>query len=349
MIEVREALPEDNAELQALQSICPQGTTLVVSTVNTPDFFARVKAYESHKVYVALEDRHIIGSAACALRMGLVSGKLRQIGYLFQAFASPQHRRKGVASRLIKKCEDYITGKDAEIIYCLLMEGNLPSMRLFEGKNFIRRRTLVMPSLVVRKEMDLPSEGNIRPMSPQDFKVVAELLNETWHNYNFYEPTSAEDFARFINRTPAYSLDNLLVFENHGEILACVGFWDWSLVMRVTVEALSLKMRVMGWLLVGARILPDFLKPGDVLKQIMLTPVGFREHSHLSILLKAVNNIALSRGFEQIFCICERNHEMLKSIKGFTRIDTKVYLYAKILKEDAFLDDAHIYIDGIDM
>ena len=81
----------------------------------------------------------------------------------------------------------------------------------------------------------------------------------------------------------------------------------------------------------------------------MLTPVGFREHSHLSILLRAVNNIALSKGFEQIFCICERKHEMLKSIKGFTRIDTKVYLYAKIIKEDAFLDDAHIYIDGIDM
>ena len=349
MIEVREALPEDNAELQAVQSICPQGTTLIVSTVNTPDFFARAKAYESYKVYVALEDRHIIGSAACALRKGLVNGNLRQIGYLFQAFVSPQYRRKGVVSRLIKKCEDYITGNDAEIIYCLLMEGNLPSMRLFEGQDFIKHRTLVMPSLVIRKEMDLPSKGNVRPMRPQDFEVVAELLNETWQDYCFYEPTSAEDLARFINRTPAYLLDNLLVFEDHGEILACLGFWDWSQVMRVTVEALSLKMRVIGWLLVGARILPDFVRPGDVLRQIMLTPIGFREHSHLTILVRAVNNIALSREFEQIFCICERNHEMLKSIKGFTRIDTKVYLYTKILKEEAFLGDAQIYIDGIDM
>jgi ribosomal protein S18 acetylase RimI-like enzyme len=349
VIEIREALLEDNEELQAVQSTCPQGTTLIVSIVNTPDFFARAKAYESYKVYVALEDSHIIGSVACALRKGLINGKLRQLGYLFQAFVSPQHRRKGVAKRLIKKCEDYFSGSEAEIIYCMLMESNLPSMRLFKNQDFIKHRTLVMPSLIVRKEMDLPSKGNVRPMNPQDFKVVAELLNETWQNYSFYEPTSADGLARFINRTPAYLLDNLLVFEDHGEIMACLGFWDWSQVMRVSVEALSLKMRVIGWLLVRARILPDFVKPGDVLKQIMLTPIGFRDYSHLAILVKAVNNLALSRGFEQIFCVCERNNEILKSIKGFTRIDTKVYLYAKLLKEEGFLGDEHMYVDGIDM
>jgi hypothetical protein len=54
---IREAVPEDNGELQELQAKCPQGTTLVASTVNTPDFFARAKAYESHKVFVACEGR----------------------------------------------------------------------------------------------------------------------------------------------------------------------------------------------------------------------------------------------------------------------------------------------------
>lgn len=57
MMVIREATADDNSELQQLQAKCPQGTTLIVSTVDTPDFFARVKAYESYKVYVAcLED-----------------------------------------------------------------------------------------------------------------------------------------------------------------------------------------------------------------------------------------------------------------------------------------------------
>jgi hypothetical protein len=62
---IRDAMLDDNEELQELQGQCPMGTTLIVSTVNTPDFFARVKAYESWKVLVACENSRIIGSAAC--------------------------------------------------------------------------------------------------------------------------------------------------------------------------------------------------------------------------------------------------------------------------------------------
>jgi len=62
---IRDATIEDNQELQELQAKCPQGKTLIVSLVNTPDFFARAKAYGSYKVYVAYEDNQIIGSAAC--------------------------------------------------------------------------------------------------------------------------------------------------------------------------------------------------------------------------------------------------------------------------------------------
>jgi len=45
-MEIRPANENDNAALQVLQAKCPQGTTLIVAAVNTPDFFARVKAYK---------------------------------------------------------------------------------------------------------------------------------------------------------------------------------------------------------------------------------------------------------------------------------------------------------------
>ena len=41
---IREAAHDDNHELQELQAKCPMGTTLILTTVNTPDFFARAKA-----------------------------------------------------------------------------------------------------------------------------------------------------------------------------------------------------------------------------------------------------------------------------------------------------------------
>ena len=61
---IREAHPGDNQELQALQARCPQGTNLVVSTVNTPDFFARAKAYKTSRTLVVCEDELSRGHTA---------------------------------------------------------------------------------------------------------------------------------------------------------------------------------------------------------------------------------------------------------------------------------------------
>lgn len=99
---IREALPVDNDELQQLQAKCPQGRTIIVSILNTPDFFARAKAYRSYKIFIASEDNRMIGSAACAIRNGMINGKLTRIGYEFQYFTSPDFRGRGVAKQLHK-------------------------------------------------------------------------------------------------------------------------------------------------------------------------------------------------------------------------------------------------------
>lgn len=354
-MDIREARPADNAKLQELQADCSQGTDLIVSVVNTPDFFARAKAYESCKVFVACEGVRIIGSAACVIRNGVVSGETRRVGYWFQAFVAPDHRRKGVASRLHQYREDYATQQGAVLFYTLIMEDNTPAIRYIEDRGFRLHRTLVMPGLRVYKEMDMPAGAKIRLARSEDLVTVAELLNETWQGFELYEPTSAKGLAKFISRTPGYGLENLLVLEDGGEILACLGYWDWSQIMRLTVIALSSKMRTMGLLLRIASIFKPVLrsikpiKPGDTMKQVMLTCIGFKDPAYLSVLLRHVNNQAFQRGIEQIFCICERNHVMLKSLKGFLRIDTAVNLYVKTPQEKGLIADKPVFVDGIDM
>lgn len=349
---IREAMPDDNDELQELQAKCPQGTTLIVSVVNTPDFFARAKAYESYKVYVACEDNRIIGSAACAIRNAVVNGNIRQVGHQFQLFVSPDYRRKGIASKLYQQREDYLIQQGVVLSYALIMEGNVPSVRYVQRQGFKLHRTLVMPALAVFKEMDVESRRKVRPIKSEDLVAVADLLNETWKGFELYEPTSADALAQFINRTPAYNFNNLLILEDQGEILACLGFWDWSQVMRITVEALSLKMRMIGLLMAIARIfrpMPRFIKPGDTLKQMMLTPIGFKDPEYLAVLLRYLNNQALRRGIEQMFCVCERDHVLLSSMKGFIRIDTAMNLYIKTIQQNVLIANKPVFIDGIDI
>ena len=152
---IHQAMPKDNGQLQELQGKCPQGKKLIVSTVNTPDFFARAKAFESYRVFVACEENGIIGSHACAIHNAVVNGKLSRVGYSFQTFISPSHRRKNLAKQLLQYMEDHLIQNGAALVYGLIMEGNLPSMKLVESLGFKLHRTLVMPGLAIYKDMDL--------------------------------------------------------------------------------------------------------------------------------------------------------------------------------------------------
>ncbi|MCP3900182.1 MAG: GNAT family N-acetyltransferase, partial [Desulfobacteraceae bacterium] len=142
---IREATQNDNAELQQLQALCPQGTSLIVSVVNTPDFFARAKAFESYKVYVVCEEDRIIASNACALKNALINGKLCKIGYSFQTFVHPDHRKKNLAKHLLQQAEDYLIKNNAVFVYGLIMEDNLPSIKLVESLGFRFQCKLTTP------------------------------------------------------------------------------------------------------------------------------------------------------------------------------------------------------------
>ena len=348
-MQIREATAEDGDELQRLQAQCPQGGSLVVSIVNTPDFFARAKACETYKVFVACEDGRIVGSGACALRNGTIGGRVRRIGYEFQFITSPDRRKEGVAARLGRTTGEYLRRHDAELSYALIIGSNRPSTCLAEQQGYRLHRTLVMPTLAVLKDMNAASNGRVRAVRPEDLAQVAELLNATWRGREFYEPTSADSLARFISRTPGFSCENLLVLEEKEQITACLGFWDWRQVMRVTVMSLSRKTGIAGRMLVAAGVLPRFFRPGDRLRQGMLALVGFQEPSGLAVLLRHLNNEARVKGIEQILCLCERTDAMLSSMKGFLRADTRVRLYVKPLRGDAAPSDGPVFVSGIDV
>jgi GNAT superfamily N-acetyltransferase len=351
-MQIREATPDDNGELIALQAKCPQGTSLVVSTVNTPDFFARAKAYESYKIYVAYEEDTIIGSAACTMRESVVNDRTCRVGYEFQYFTSPDRRGKGVAKVLHGHIENYLTGQSVVLSYILIMEGNLPARRLFESQNFRLHRTLVMTVLPVYEEMDMGAKGKIRPMRSDDLPIVAELLNNTWQGHDLYVPTSAEALARFVNRTPAYSLTNTVVLEDQGEILASLGVWDWSQIARITVKSLSSRLRMTGMLVdvIGYfRPVPRLPKAGTTLRQWCLTPIAFSAPEHLRPLFRYLNNRAVEMGIEQIFCLCERGHPLLTGMKGLFRRNVAMHLYVKPLQQSGTIGPKPVFIDGIDL
>lgn len=348
-MKIREALFHESKELQRLQEKAPQGKSFVVSTVNIPDFFSRVRVYESWKVFNAYKGDQIIGSAACAIRNAVVGGHVHRVGYEFQYFTSLEYRRKGVAQALRKKIDDYLSDQGAVLSYACIMEGNLPSMRLFEREGFYLHRKLVMPAIAARKEVPISRTQSIRTVTRRDLEAVAELLNQTWHGHDLFEPMSADSIAQTFERVENLNTSDMLILEEGGKILACMAIWDWSKIMKINILHLNLRMWILLRLLYFARLLPKFPRSGDTLRQMMLTMIGYHSPENLSLLVKYANNIALSEGVEQVFCICERGDRLLKSLRGLTRVDTGVNLYVKSLQPDVSITDARVAMTGFDM
>jgi N-acetylglutamate synthase-like GNAT family acetyltransferase len=351
-MDIREATPEDNSALIDLQSRCPQGTTIIVSTVNTPDFFARAKVYEDYKVFVCCEGNRIIASSACGLHNAMIKDKVEKVGYEFQAFVDPDYRGRRIAGQLQQVREDYIRSKGAALSYGFIIEGNIPSMRYIERRGFTRYDTVVMPAIAVYREMKVRQEGNVRIMTVNDLPAVTRLLNDTWQKYELYEPVTAESLVALIERIPEYGMGDIQVLEEDGEITACLGIWDWSRVMEVTVNALNSKMEVMGLFMSLAGLItkvPSIPRPGSRLKQTALTQIGFKDISALSTLLRHANNRAYQAGIQQIFCISSRKAPMLGALKGFIHIDTLMHMNIKPLMEGVTLSGKPVYVSGLDL
>lgn len=348
---IREATANDNQELQNLQAQCPMGASLIVSAVNAPDFFARAKAYDRYEVYVACDNNRIIGSAAAAIREAIIDCSLRRIGYEFQYFTCPDYRKKGVAVMLHRHIKGYFNKEVVAQSFLVIMEGNKPSIQFFESQGFTRYRTLVMPTVFSYKAVEMAPVGQIRPISPKDMATVAELLNETWKGYDFYEPHTAESLGRFIDRTPAFTFNNFLVLENRNEILACLGAWDWSQITRLTVKALSFRLRMITLIMDLAslfRPMPRPVKPGTTLKQWGLTLIGFKAPEHFATLVRFMNNLAMDKGIDQILCVCERDHEILNALKGLFHVNVGVHLYVKSFDRE-FETENRVFLNGIDL
>ncbi len=349
---IREAVPDDNDALQAVQARCPQGTDLIVSNVNTPDFFARAKAYDPYKVFIASENDQILGSMACGFRNAVVRGAVHRVAYGFQDFVAPEHRRRGIAQQLHQIREAYAVQQGAELFYTHVMEKNIPAMRYMENQNFTLHCTAVMPALPVYKEMSLPDGTHIRAAQPDDFDDIANLINATWKDFELFEPSSKETLLHFFSSTPGFHMDNLMVLEKKNTISAVLGYMDWSRIMRVTINSINTRIGMMNWMLkiVGMfRPVPSPIRKGDILKQVMTTHTGFKHPDDFARLLKKLNNTMLQKGVKQIFCCCEKGHPLLKSLHGFIKINTDINLYAKSIRKDSLPQGCHVFINGIDM
>lgn len=349
MLAVRAATLGDSASLIALQRRCPQGEGLVVQAVNTPDFFARARAYQTHGVLLAHDGDRVVGSAAYGTRRALIAGMPRRIGYEFQYFTDPAWRGRGVAQALRAQVEQQLRAAGTVLSYGLVVAGNQPSIRLLEGQGFHAHRELDLSVFLPYKPMAV--QGVVRPLGLRDLDAVARLREAAWGACDWYEPLSGRDLSELVERLPGFSVEDLRGLEVEGELVACAGIWDNSRLMEVTVERLSIQLRAVGLALDALRLvrpMPRMVQPGALMRQWILILTGFHQPAHLTPIFYQINNEALRRQADQIMLLSERSQPLSPRGNGLFRAGTKQTLYVKQF-EPLPWGQQPVHIDGIDL
>jgi len=338
-IKIREARPQDNQALLELQLKCPQGTALILQLDRAPDFFSRSQPYENRWVYVAEEDERIVGSIECALREVNVNGSRCKAFYAFGIMVDPEQRRKGIASMLQAEVERIAEMEGADLMYVFIVEENTPSIRMAEKMGFQHWKNLKQNLIMVYKEIPPNDTGNIRHLEGGDVGKVVELLNEMYMEHDFYLPYTEETFIEHVERMPHYGMENIYVYEEEGEIKACLGYWEFYKVMTPTVLQYSLSLRLqmlMVKLLSLVMSAPKIPRKGEESKTSILTPLAYRDKRHMRELVKHVNNIALKNGVHFINIVAEEGSPQEELTSGHMKTEVTVLQLVKPLKDQVY-------------
>jgi len=337
-IRIREAEPRDNEALLGLQMRCPQGTELVFQFDRSPDFFARSMPYERSWTFVAEEGDQIVGSIECALREAYVVGILCRAMYVFGIMVDPGHRRRGIASMLQAEVDGVADRLDADLMYAFIVEENVPSIKMVEKRGYLPWKNVRQNLLVAYKE-GVVSAGSVRLLRMDDVPEVVKLINDLYGGYDFYLPFTVESFLGHVERMPHYGLEDILVYEDGGEITAVLGSWEYHRVLaprvikyNVRMRAQMLMLRVMG-IFTKVPKMPGF---GQRSLQIILTPLAYRDLGGCRELLRHVNKLAIRDEVHFVTIVCEVGSPLEELMEGYRSTTVTVHQMVKPLKGQVY-------------
>ncbi len=351
MLLIREADRGDNDVLNELQKKSPMGTSLVLGVDSSPDYFARSRPFKDWHVLVAVDNDNIVGSGAFAINDTYVEGRKVKVAYEYGFIVDPLYRRKGIAEKLQKYIEQMALDDDVGLLHLDIIEDNIPSLNFFSKMGFGKMGNCVTISLMPYKRQEIADEGKIRSMKEADVDLVTGLLNQMYRGYDFFTPFEHKDFAEYLERIPHFDFSNILVFENNGELEACLGIWEYDKIRKYIVEKLNMRLRLQTGLIrmVGLFTrMPYIPKPGEPLVSYNLATLAYKKTESMRELLKKAVNIALDTKINFIHVTIDPSCPFASAISSFKyQTKMKLYVLTKPLRQEGFSNsgERRIYVD----
>jgi GNAT superfamily N-acetyltransferase len=256
---VREATPEDNAALLALDRQCVVAASTPVIFDRSPDFFARSRAYASWRVYVAEGDEGLVGVGAMALKLVLVNERPVQAAYFYDLRAAPGFRRLGVAKAVGDAIRAHTRSLQPAIGYSLVMEGNIPSLNFVQARGSRPLRSCAL-SLIPVEAVPAADLERLTLLDDAEVETALRLSRAAHPDHDLFPFPDVAILRDRLKRVEGLGFLGLHGWNFGGILSGCFGLWDYSPVMRMRILQATPEW---SWV------------EGRDLHQVFLMPLGF--------------------------------------------------------------------------
>lgn len=346
MVTIRKANENDNEALLEMEKKCPQGTDLVFYWDSSPDYFSRSYPYKDWNMFIAEEDNQVVGAAGCSIKNIMLDGNPYSSLFEYGFLVDPSHRRKGIATKLQEQIEVHGRENRVDILSLGTIENNTPSIRLFTKAGFTLYNTSPMFTLSELDTRSVQSPKSIRGMEVDDVERVSVLVNEAHQGYDFFTPFDESSFLEYVRRLPYFGLNDIYVYEEQGEVEACLGLWNYDEVMRLIVLSF------------GESYSSQFVEQGLPVPEVPfkssrwgLTMVGYSDTDYVEELLKHVVNLCVENDVRSLFVGLDVDDPFVGVVSGYNHRKMMCNFFVKRLMADALVDSGQrkMYIDTIDL
>ncbi len=275
---IRHATKNDNEALLDLCKKAPMQGVVTAYVDQSPDFFTMPSLQgEDFTVWVAEDKGVVCGCVVEAYKTILYNGKFQKIFYIGDLKVAPESRGT-LGLKLSIHVVNEAKSKGFALGECYIIDGNLKMTKVVDWlstKIFTKENAgfAEIFQLIPLKKYTVNKKYNIRTATESDVSEISALLHSSYSSYSSSPFFSENSLAAILKSNSFFSIDNFLVAEVNGKIVACTSFWDQSSIRRTVVTKFS------GYGKIGVTILkllrpltklPNLPNEGDMLKYIYL-------------------------------------------------------------------------------
>ena len=117
MIDYRLATEKDNKQLLNLTSSTPMSGIISLRIDRNPNFFELLRIRGESKVFVASENKIIIGCVCVSKEQTYVKEKIRRLYYVCDLKVDHLYRNKGIGMQLTNEVTKYLATEKADLVF----------------------------------------------------------------------------------------------------------------------------------------------------------------------------------------------------------------------------------------